>query len=797
MDSSKNPTKDNNELTKNTKNTKIVLMSPAGSIEALHAAINNGADAVYLGVKNFNARRKNMGNFTFENLPETIKLAHFHNVEVFVTLNTLIKNNELDLWFDTLDKVYRAGADAVIIQDLFLLPYIKKNYPNLKIHISTQASIMNYAGLKNWENYANRVVLSRELDYEEITEIAQKSKIPLEVFCHGHLCISYSGQCLISSLIGKRSGNRGLCASSCRKEYNRNGYLLSPKDLALLNKIPQMIESGIHTIKIEGRMKSPEYVGTVTKYYRKAIDNYYVNKWQNFTHEDFNQIRMSFNRDFTTGFFDKNNYKNVLSPELPTHRGIFIGKIKNKTLKLEYELYVHDGIGFWDHQKKEMKGIFVPKIIENKTEINYAKEGSEVYIPLKNFKDGASVYLTSKSNGKSFIGELKKYNLILEIITCEFRKPLVLKGIHNDVEKTLISLSEIQEAKNVALSKEDIEEKLNKNDFFNVKLSGNLEQNLFLPSSSLTDLKNQLNNIFLPEIHLQKSEPLKTHHLLKNEMKIENNNDNNDGKINNHKTYTKTQNQLCVRVDSVELVKKVAPFSNIIYFDLLDPKFNEAKTIAKNINPLIKFFAYTQLVLSDLDIENIIKLLKKEKPEGIMISNHGLLRVEQEIDFPLEKHGYYTLNVFNDLGVTFLGKEQITPIISLELTSEELFKFKNKEFMVYVHGRPIVMSFKGVREEKQLTDELDITFPLVITPQKNTEMLYSRKIALLDKIKSYLSNNIGNFYLEFFERDYKNSFDYVTTEIEVYKKVLEKKDIGDISLLKRGTTIGNFVKGVM
>ncbi len=775
---------------------KLKLLSPAGSLEALQAAINNGADVVYLGVKNFNARRKNKGNLTFETLPAAIQLAHFHGVEINLTLNTLIKNNELNLWFKALDKAYEAGVDAVIVQDIYLLPFIKERYPDLKVHISTQASIMNYAGLKNWQQYADLAVVARELDFNELRYISERSQFPIEIFCHGHLCISYSGQCLISSLIGKRSGNRGLCASSCRKEYNKEGFLLSPKDLALLNQIPKIIESGVHTIKIEGRMKSPEYVGVVTKCYREAIDRYYSGNWKKFTQEDFDRIRMSFNRDFTTGFFLKNEYKEVLSTTLPTHRGIFLGEVHNKKIKLLHELYIHDGIGFWDKRKGEMKGEFVQKLLDkNGKIIKHAIKGQEVQIPNPSFREGARVYLTSQSKGKPLAGKNKRYPLALSISQAEIGKALELNTNWKGKEHIFASKDLLQQAKTSALNKETIEEKLNKNNFFTITLEGKLPKNLFLPSSSITQIKEELNSVFLPKVARTSPGMLRAEEILEKGSKTKN------------KGEKKTQESLNIRVNSLELLKIVAKKANTIYYDIFSPGFAKAKQLTKKLNPKAEFFAFTHLTLSDADIKKILILLEKEKPGGIMIANHGLYRVDKELKrsegtkgLPkLKKHLFYTMNVFNDIDLQEVKKENASPIVSIELNAKELAQFKDKDFMVFAHGRPVVMNFKGAREEKKLTDEKKITFPLLITPNQNTEMRYSRKVALLDKIKVFKEQGIKHFYLEFLREDYCSNklLEKAKEEVQAYKKILDGEDPGDISLLKKGTTIGNFNKGVM
>ena len=260
------------------------LLAPVGDFECLKAAVQNGANAVYLGASSFSARAK-ATNFAGDELKEAIKYAKLRNVSVHLALNTLIKNDEFNEAIELAVNAYNAGVDAIIIQDLGLASYLRKNYPEIPLHGSTQMTVHNLEGVKQLEKLGfTRVVLSRELSIDEIKYIRENTNIELEVFIHGALCISYSGQCLLSSMIGGRSGNRGLCAQPCRLPYELieentektlsldKGYLMSPRDNFGMEYLPELIKMGIDSFKIEGRMKTPTYVGVVTKHYRKYMD---------------------------------------------------------------------------------------------------------------------------------------------------------------------------------------------------------------------------------------------------------------------------------------------------------------------------------------------------------------------------------------------------------------------------------------------------------------------------------------------------------------------------------------------
>ena len=280
------------------------LLSPAGNMECLKAAVLNGADAVYLGGKSFGARAY-AGNFSDEEMIDAVRYAHLYGVKIYVTVNTIIYNNEVHELMEYIKYLYSIGVDALIMQDIGMIDLIRKTYPNLSLHASTQLHIHNLEGVKfACKLGLKRVVLARETPISLINEIRKNTNIELEVFVHGALCMSYSGQCLMSALIGNRSGNRGTCAQCCRQPYSleingtkvkKNEYLLSTKDLCTLTNIGKLIDSGVESFKIEGRMKRPEYVYLVTSIYRKAIDNYIKYKNTKITNKDIIDIKKIFN----------------------------------------------------------------------------------------------------------------------------------------------------------------------------------------------------------------------------------------------------------------------------------------------------------------------------------------------------------------------------------------------------------------------------------------------------------------------------------------------------------------------
>ncbi len=301
------------------KKNKIEILSPAGSYDTFVCAVKSGADAVYIGGRSFNAR-KNAVNFSNDEIVSAVRFAHLHSVKVYVTLNTLVSDAELGGVYDFIEFLYNAGVDALIIQDLAVLGIVKKYFPDFEVHASTQMTVCNLEGARLAKEMGfKRVVLSRELTFQEIKHIAENVDIELEVFVHGALCMSYSGQCLMSSFIGSRSGNRGACAQPCRLPYtlcefngkNISGskkYLLSLKDLCLVEEIEKLSAIGVKSLKIEGRMKSSDYVSIVTSTYNKYRHGGKVAK------EDIDKLENIFSRNgFTKGYLEGNTGRHMLN----------------------------------------------------------------------------------------------------------------------------------------------------------------------------------------------------------------------------------------------------------------------------------------------------------------------------------------------------------------------------------------------------------------------------------------------------------------------------------------------------
>lgn len=375
----------------------VELLAPAGNMECLHAAVKAGADAVYLGAGHFNARR-GADNFSLENLAEACDYAHLRGVKIYLTLNTVVLPSELPDALELARQAYRCGVDAFIVQDIGISIELSRIMPDVEVHVSTQMNIHDEDGLRAAAAPgATRVTLARELSLAEIArlhELAEELGVELESFAHGALCVCYSGQCFMSSLVGGRSANRGRCAQACRLPYELHNralrktldapgeHLLSPKDLCTANLIPELLHAGVASLKIEGRMKSPEYVQAVVGVYRAVIDRVEAAIDRDgidsvvasdapelrASEEEMNVLSEAFSRGFTTAYLKGKRGNEIMSYGRPNNRGVFVGRVAKVREGLvfidpETELHVGDLIEFWTN-----RGHFVHTIGEFKTD---------------------------------------------------------------------------------------------------------------------------------------------------------------------------------------------------------------------------------------------------------------------------------------------------------------------------------------------------------------------------------------------------------------------------------------------
>ncbi|WP_338970540.1 U32 family peptidase [Fusobacterium nucleatum] len=461
------------------------IVAPAGNMERFYSAISATADEIYLGLKGFGARR-NAENFTVEELKKAIDYAHLRGSRIFLTLNTIMTNREIELLYPTLKDLYNYGLDAIIVQDIGYAEYLHKNFPSIEIHGSTQMTVANYYEINYLKELGfKRIVLPRELSFEEIKEIRKYTDMELEVFVSGSLCISFSGNCYMSSFIGGRSGNRGMCAQPCRKEYKTScgekSYFLSPKDqLYGLDEIKKLQEIGVESIKVEGRMKDVSYVYETVSYFRNLING--IDKKEN-THK-------LFNRGYSKGYFYDND-KNIMNRDYSYNMGEKIGEVVGKSIKLDEDIVSGDGITFVSKDYKNLGGTYINKIAyKNEKLVLTFPEGTK-YI-FRNYNKRLNDEISKK---------IKSTDKKLEInfdFAAKLNEKLILKiYLEDENGNRILNLEEIsetltQKAQKRAISEEDINEKLSEigDSEFTVKsIKIDIDENIFIPLSELKNLK--------------------------------------------------------------------------------------------------------------------------------------------------------------------------------------------------------------------------------------------------------------------------------------------------------------------
>ena len=498
---------------------RVEILAPAGSMECLKAAVAAGADAVYTGGTLFGARAY-AHNLTEEELLEAIDYVHLHGRRLYLTVNTLIKDREMEKqMYDYLLPYYRQGLDAVIVQDIGLFRFIRKHFPDLPIHASTQMTLTGVDGAKFLEKEgAQRIVTSRELSMAEVKKIADETELEIESFVHGALCYCYSGQCLFSSFIGGRSGNRGQCAQPCRLLYQtpeakRPQYLLSLKDICTLELIPEMIESGIYSFKIEGRMKKPEYAAAVAFQYRKYADLYlkyyeecpagedpaaYAMKRYSVREEDRQMLLDLYNRGgFHTGYYHTQNGREMVSLNRPNHAGVPAVKVLAKkgrtvTAKALTDLYPQDIIELPMRRGREKA--------DNYTCKDAVRKGMNVQIPVfadTPFKRDEIWMRTRNSTLIDTLHEEFVNGKIKERICGTFRlypqEAATLTVKCRDAEITVTG-EKAQEALSQPMSRERIEKQLRKTgntEFEFSFLKTEIGEKVFLPMQSLNELRRE------------------------------------------------------------------------------------------------------------------------------------------------------------------------------------------------------------------------------------------------------------------------------------------------------------------
>lgn len=775
---------------------KIELLAPAGSMESLIAAINNGADAIYLGGSKFSARAY-ASNFDNETMMKAVDYAHSYGVKVYVTMNTLLKQNELQEALKYVGYLYEIGVDALIIQDTGLISLSKDVYPEFELHASTQMTVHNGEGALYFrEKGLYRIVLSRELSLDEIKYISKDLGTETEIFVHGALCVCYSGQCLMSSMIGGRSGNRGRCAQPCRMQYTlkgdvtgeRKAYLLSPKDTCLIDDVEALIKSGTSSLKVEGRMKKPEYVAGVTQNYRKAIDK--IEKREKFDlNKGRNELAQLFNREgFAKAYLYKNTGKDMMSYNYPKNTGVFLGKVTDKNeVVLETSVGLGDGIRFNDD------GFTLSKILLNGKEVKEASKGDKVKLfPTGGYKKG---YRLFKMSDKKLYDDLKDYvkpyRRKIDIkgeVEFKVNSPLVIKAKFNNKEYKVYG-EMVEEATNKPLTKERVEEALKKSGEIPYKfdkIEFTYFDDGFIRIASINNLRRELFEKILKDTCVRRKrvqETIKTKNIKSDEEL---------GLI-----YS------CVTKDQLDALMEDKNVKNIA----LDIFFSRHKNCL-NKNDIVKLIAEkSQDKNIYLRVPNIIKQefdfnLKvidevSQYIKGIITSNAGIIRKYRDKLFII---GDYKLNMFNKESAEFYAEDVDIPFLSLELNRKEIkevMKNVNCKIGINIYGKtelmvseycPIGSTFGNKSAKKDcngvcmkdkftLIDRMNEQFKVLTDNNCRSHILNSLPINLIEEIDELKSFNVNNFRIDFTDESYedvKNILNQINTGRKAENKVYTK-----------------------
>ena len=725
---------------------KVELLSPVGNMEMFYQAVHNGADAVYLAGTSYGAR-KFAKNFTKEELVEVFQYARLYGVKVYVTVNTMIYEEEVDDVLAYLGFLHRNGVDAVIMQDMGLIAVTRKMYPNLEIHASTQCHNHNKEIVSLWKSLGiTRVVLAREMSLNEIKEI--DVDIEKEVFVYGALCVCYSGGCLFSSLNGGRSGNRGECVGSCRLPYQllRNGqvvntkgdYLLSTRELNTLSGVGELIEAGVDSFKIEGRMKSPYYVGYVTRLYRKMIDQYYEKKCRQLSNEELTNLKKLYHRGFTNGYLFSD--KNIMNIESPNHLGVKIGVVVGKEkgrLKIELtmdDLAQNDGIRF----QHKNEGMMVNRLYNKKGLL--VRQVSRGNICLVEDKFGVKIGdVVLKTIDSQFVQELEKLperkvsiSMKIECFCGEDMKLKLWDGKH----EVIVSGGMVEKAVNREVTEEEIKRQLGKlgNTPFAVsEILLEKDPEIFVSLRELNELRRKA----VEELEKRRVQPKKEYQVVPY------------GEEEFERLEEKKQIYLNVLVRNEEQLKCCLECGvDDIY--------------VTDYDLYLKYQDYSNIYYR---MDRVVLEYPDKKQERLLVGELGSVYRYAQNNTVI---GDYYLNVANHHSVQLLRKLGIKRItLSVELSDERIRMLMKEDYPVemVVYGRLELMvmkycplkeclgycgSCRQSQDQFSLRDKFGTVYPMVRS-HCLTHILHSEVKDKIDNVMEYQQMGIKHYRLELFD----------------------------------------------
>lgn len=658
---------------------KPEILAPVGKRESLIVAINNGADAVYLGIENFNARG-NIENFTLDNLKEAVTKAHLFGVKVYLTLNILFKDSEFEGLTELVEKTSKAGVDAYIIQDIGLYFFLKHSFPNLELHASTQMGIQNFEGAKFIKELGyKRIVLARETPLRDIKEISEKLKIDIEYFVQGALCVSFSGNCYLCSHLASCSGNRGKCKQFCRlpyKLYNekseKEGYLLSTRDFCMLQDLKNLAESGVTSFKIEGRARREAYVGQAVSTYKKAVLNNF-----SFAEEDKNNLKKVFNRgDYIRGYLAN---EKIIYSKAQNHIGVEIGKVlgvkrgkkfNEIKIKSSHALSKDDVLKFFVNEK-EMSIMTVKDFKEN-------APGIYVVTTTNSIPENSIVRLIVDAKAEEQILSNRRVLEVYGYFYAEKEKKAKLKFVCNETAVEVESDFIVQEAKNSALSREECFLQISKlGEEFSLKELDYTAENVFIAKSQLNNLRRECLDELKEEI------------------------------VKNYENKEKLAEKAQKSIKNIDIFDKNSEKINIVEFDdfeKLDKKDLENDILIYKPNELKKdyllgiyekykdkkVFVSLPIIATQSEVNYIKEIISLCDGWGVVANNYYAL----EILSPERTIIGAGLNVYNSYAVKFyLSKGYKNIILSDELNIDDKIFSSGANIMYHGEYYPEYMYF--------------------------------------------------------------------------------------------------------
>lgn len=728
---------------------KKELLAPAGDFETLKQAIHHGADAIYLGGKKFGAR-KFASNFDEEEMVRAIKYCHLYGVKIYVTVNTMIYEDEFDEVVDYVSFLHHSHVDAIIVQDLGLIKVLREKFPNLELHASTQLHNHNQEQLKFLEDLGvKRVVVARELSIDEINKL--DTTMEIECFIHGALCVCYSGQCLFSSLLLDRSGNRGACAGICRlpfellednKKVDTKGkYLLSPKELNTMNHIEELMKSNITSFKIEGRMKSPTTIGFIVSLYRKLIDGYEKSEPYQITEEDNKNLKMLFNREFTDGYLFHSTVYNLMNIKSPNHIGYPIGKvvsIKKDKIELELmeELNQEDGIRFLESETGMIVNFLYDKSMKL---ISSVDKNHHAFIDNKakvKVKDTVMKTLDHKLLKSLEQYPLKKIEISLEAnVSLEGGFTLTVDDGENKITE---NAPIVEKAKENPTTKERVITQLKKTGstpFIVEDIKIQMKEDLFIPISSLNELRRSVLE------KLTTTRENKGIEVLENHQK------------NSRKEYP----------TSKEIIYTASIYNQEQLEACIESGVSEFYT-----TNFVLYQEYKDKVKIYYRLSRVSNYHKDYKNERLLIGEYGSLIYTKENEVVSD----YFLNIANHEAVDYLFSKNVSRItVSVENSYTQLKNLldtyqekPNLEMIIYGKIEAMVMKYcplsllvnkKGTicnccrnGKKYQLKDRNNAIYPL-LQENERTHIFYHTPIEI--EVEDYIKIGIKTFRFEFLD----------------------------------------------